>query len=104
MRKVNALDESTGSNNMQDDEPCSYAELLQCLRSDYERMDVAKPKPVQMAQVSWSTADVLRNASNLTFAIEAHRRGMSLVGAKNILSGKYSSGRKIHKRKKRKGN
>jgi hypothetical protein len=104
MRKVTALDESTGSTNRQADQPCSYHQLLECCRQDYERQYVAKPKPAQMAQVSWSTADVLRNASNMAFAIEAHRRGLCLVAVKNILAGGHASGKKKHQRQKRKGN
>ena len=57
-----------------------------------------------MAQVSWSTAQQLQGVSDAAFAIEAWRRGMKLVAAKNILSGKcHESGKKKHKRKKREG-
>ena len=39
----------------------------------------------------------VRRASDTAFALEAHRRGMVLVGAKNILSGKYhDSGKHKH--------
>jgi hypothetical protein len=86
----------------------SFTELLECERHCYERQDVAEPKPVvkavPMAQVSWSTAQQLQGVSDAAFAIEAWRRGMKLVAAKNILSGKcHESGKKKHKRKKREG-
>lgn len=113
MRPAISLAPETGTSRWQADDEIgndelahdiSYVELLGCQRSDYERQDVAKPKPAQMAQVSWSTADVLRNASNLAFALEAHSRGMKLVAVKNILAGGHASGKKKHKRQKRKGN
>ena len=100
MRKVTALDESTGRTNCQDDEPCSYREALECTRSDYERIDVAKPIP--MAQVSWadamSTADRLKQISDLALTMELNRRGYR--AAAKILSGRYhDSGAKKHKRR-----
>ena len=102
MRKAIALDESTGSTNRQDDEPCSYHETLGCHRGDYERQDVAKPKPVPMAQVSWAdarpTAERLKDASDLAFIMEARRRGYEI--ADRVLSGKYyDSGKKKHRKK-----
>jgi hypothetical protein len=106
MRRVIALDESTGSTNMQDDEPCSYHRMLGVTRNDYERIDIKKTPVVKaaepMAEISWTTADVMRNASNLAFALEAHRRGLCLVSAKNILSGKYFDSGKTKPRRKSK--
>jgi hypothetical protein len=104
MRKVMALDESTGSSNMQDDEPCSYHRLLGVVRSDYERKSVPKHKVVPMAQVSWADArqmaDKLKDASDLAFILEANRRGYAIAG--KILDGRhYPSGKNIHKSKKR---
>jgi len=106
MRKVLALDESTGSSNMQTDEPCSYHRMLGVVRSDYERMDVAQSKPVAklavpMAEVSWAdartTAEKLQDISDLALALEMRRRGYEV--ASNILSGRYASGKKPHRRK-----
>ena len=106
MRKVIALDESTGSTNMQDDEPCSYHRLLGVVRSEYERQDVAAPKPAPMAQVSWAdamtTADRLKQISDVALTLELHGRGYEVAG--KILSGKYySSGKKVHKKKSKRG-
>jgi hypothetical protein len=113
MRPAISLAPETGTSRWQADDEIgndelahdiSYVELLGCQRCDYERQDVAKPKPAQMAQVSWSTADVLRRASDTAFALEAYRRGLTLVGAKRILSGKhYESGKKKHRRKSKRG-
>jgi hypothetical protein len=99
-----STDETTGTTRTQpEDEPCSYHRMLECVRSQYERMDVAKPRVVKvaqpMAEISWTTADVMRRASDTAFALEAHRRGLCLVSAKNILSGKYPSGKKPLRRK-----
>jgi hypothetical protein len=55
-----------------------------------------------MAEIGWTTADVMCRASDMAFALKAHRRGMCLVGAKNILAGRHTSGKKKHKRQKRK--
>ena len=100
MRIAISSDEQSGTTRFQVEAPAlSYLELLQA--DDFEVKHCAvKVEP--MAQVSWSTADVLRNASNMAFAIEAHRRGLGLVAAKNILSGKYPSGKKPHRKKQNK--
>jgi hypothetical protein len=90
MRKAIALDESTGSTNMQDDEPCSYHRMLECVRSQYERMSVPRKKvaPVEkevpMAQATWTDArpmsEKLKDASDLALAIEMRRRGYTVAG------------------------
>lgn len=114
MRPALSTDESSGSTRFQADDEISEAlahdvtfhELLGVTHSEYERQDVATPKPAPCAEVSWQqarpTADVLRGASDAALAIEAYRRGMRLVGAKNILSGRYASGKKPHRRKQNK--
>ncbi|MGA7225982.1 MAG: hypothetical protein WBX16_24210 [Candidatus Acidiferrales bacterium] len=60
----------------------SFIELLGV--ADYERQDVAKPKPVQMAEVSWadalSTADRLKHVSDLALTMELNRRGSIIAG------------------------
>jgi hypothetical protein len=116
MRPAFSTDLNSGSSRFQADDEVnddlahdiSYQELLQCLRHDYERMDVKKPRmvksPEPMAEISWTTADVMRRASDTAFAIEAHSRGFKLVGAKRILSGThYESGKKKHRRKSKRG-
>ena len=100
MRESLSSNPASGTTRFQVEAPAaSYLELLQA--DDFE----VKPctvKATPMATVSWSTADVLRNASNMAFAIEAKRRGLCLVAVKNILSGKYPSGKKPHRRKQNK--
>jgi hypothetical protein len=102
------MDDEIGSDDLAHD--ISYAEILQCSRSDYERQDVAEPKPVvkaaePMAEVSWTTADVMRRVSPLAFAMEAYRRGMTLVNVQKILSGTHhDSGKRKHRRKQNKSN
>ena len=86
-----ALDESTGSNDTQRRRAVQYHRMLGCIRSDYERQDVARPKPVQMAQVSWSTAERLKRISDCAFAIEAYRRGLRLVGANRYFERQIAS-------------
>jgi hypothetical protein len=102
MRESLSSNPASGTTRFQVEAPAaSYLELLQA--DDFE----VKPctvKATPMATVSRSTADVLRNASNMAFAIEAHRRGLCLVAVKNILAGRHASGKKKHKRQKRKGN
>ena len=116
MRPAISTDETTGSSRFQADNEIgsddlshdiSYHETLGCHRDDYERQDVAEPKPVPMAQVSWADArpmaDRLKDASDLALALELRRRGY--IVASKILDGRHCpSGRKIHKRKKREGN
>ncbi|MGB8441593.1 MAG: hypothetical protein WCE26_19500 [Candidatus Acidiferrales bacterium] len=119
MRPAISADETTGSSRFQADDDInedlshdiSYAEILEVIQEDYERRDDPKPRAAKLAEptatVSWSTAEVLRNASNLAFAIEAHSRGMKLVAAKNILAGnvlqnRWPSGKKKHRRKSQK--
>jgi len=108
MRPAISTNPETGSSRFQADDEVnddlandiSYREALGCLRSDYERQDVARPKPAPMAQVSWSTAEQMRQISDCAFAIEAYRRGQRLVSANQILSGTHhDSGKKRHKRK-----
>jgi hypothetical protein len=109
MRPALSTDNNSGSSRFQADDEISdelahdisYVELLGCQRSSYERIDIEKkPTPVQMAEISWTTADVMHRASDTAFAIEAYRRGMKLVAVKNILSGKYyDSGKRKHRRK-----
>jgi hypothetical protein len=111
MRPALSTDDNSGSSRFQADDEISeelahdvtFIELLECQRNSYERIDIQKkPTPVQMAEISWTTADVMRDASNLAFALKAHRRGLCLVAVKNILSGKYPSGKKPHRRKQNK--
>jgi hypothetical protein len=99
MRHLLSTDEQSGTTRFQTEAPAqSYLELLQA--DDFEVKHRAVKAP-PMATVSWSTADVLRNASNLAFAIEAHSRGLKLVGAKRILSGThYESGKRKHRSRK----
>jgi hypothetical protein len=106
MRPAISLAPETGTTRYQADDEISevlahditFIELLGCRRSDYERQDVAKPKPVQMAEISWTTADVMRRASDLAFAFEARRRGY--ISAGKILDGRhYPNGKRIHERK-----
>ncbi|MGA7638012.1 MAG: hypothetical protein WCB00_13860 [Candidatus Acidiferrales bacterium] len=54
-----------------------------------------------MATAPWvPMATVLQSVSDTAFAIEAHRRGLRLVNASRILSGKYhDSGKRKHRRK-----
>jgi hypothetical protein len=88
MRKAIALDESTGSTNMQDDEPCSYHRMLGVIRSDYERRDDPKPRAAKVAQpaaeVTWqqarTTADKLKDASDHAIFLELNRRGHEIAG------------------------
>jgi hypothetical protein len=100
MHPAISLDLETGSIRFQDHAPVlSYLELLQA--DDFEVKHCAA-KATPMAEISWTTADVLRRASDTAFALEAHRRGMCLVGAKNILSGRFANGKKPHRRKQKK--
>jgi hypothetical protein len=113
MRHAISTDHETGSTRYQADDDInedlshdiSYIELLSCQRSDYERQDVAKPKHVQMAQVSWFDArpmcEKLKEASDLCLRMEMMRRGYEIAG--KILSSKYydSGKHKKHKSKKR---
>ncbi len=92
MRPAISTDPTTGTTRWQEEDvfDIRYHEALGCTRGQYERMDVAKPRAAKvaqrMAEVSWTTADVMRNASNTAFALEAHRRGMRLVSTQKILS------------------
>ena len=95
MRLAISTDETTGSSRFQTDSEIghedfshdiSYRETLNCV--DYERDDAP---PLRMAEISWTTADVLRRASDTALALDAHRRGMVLVGVQNILSGKQNN-------------
>lgn len=103
MRPAISRDETTGSTRFQDEaEAQSFIELLGCQRDCYERQDVATPKPLPMAEVSWQQArpmaEVLKEASELAFVIEARRRGYAV--ASKILSGRYhDSGKRKHRRK-----
>jgi|SRR5271156_2611673 hypothetical protein len=113
MRPALSTDENSGSSRFQADDEVNdelahdvtFVEILQCSRSDYERHDVAKPKPhavaiaAPMASVSWSTAQRLQGVSDAAFAIEMRRRGYEI--ARKILSGKYyDSGKRKHKKRK----
>src|SRR5277367_934810 len=106
MRRALSTDENSGSSRFQADDEVnddlahdiSYAEALGCVRQNYERMSIPKIPAVKeaapMAAVSWSTAQQLQGVSDVAFAFEAHRRGLCLVSAKNILSGKvFDSGK-----------
>jgi len=117
MREAISLDKTTGTSRWQEEHDvnddlaleATYAEMLQVERHCYERMDVKKSPVVKseepMAQISWSTAEVMRNASNLAFAMEAYRRGMTLVSVQKILSGTHhDSGKRKHRRKQNKSN
>jgi hypothetical protein len=111
MRPAISLDPDTATTRYQADDEIahddlshdiSYHEVLEVTRGDYERQDSAKPTPVPMAQVSWqqarTTADVLKDASELAFMMEARRRGYAVAG--KILSGKYhDNGKRKHRRK-----
>jgi hypothetical protein len=114
MRPAISLAPETGTTRFQADDDIneelspdiSYHEALGCVRSDYERMDIKKSPVAKvaapMAEVSWqqarSTADVLKDASELAFLMEARRRGYEVAG--RILSGKYhDSGKRKHRRK-----
>jgi hypothetical protein len=105
MRKVIALDESTGSTNVQDDEPCSYHRLLGVVRSAYERIDIKQPRAAKvsqpMAEISWadarSTADKLKDASDLALRLELLPHGYEVAG--NVLAGRWPSGKPKHRRK-----
>jgi hypothetical protein len=102
MHPAISADSETGTTSFQDAAPAmSFLELLQA--DDVEVKSVVKTA-APMAEVSWTTADVMRRASDMAFAMEAHRRGMTLVSVQKILSGKYhNSLKKKHKRKTRKG-
>jgi hypothetical protein len=115
MRPAISLAPETGTTRFQSDDDInedlspdiSYHESLGCVRSDYERQDVAKPKPVPTAQVSWSDArpmgDRLKDASDLAFRMEALRRGYEIAG--KILDGRhYPSAKTIHKKQSQRGN
>jgi hypothetical protein len=111
MRKVSiSTDEFSGSTRFQADDEIghddlahdiSYHETLGCTRNSYERIDIKKSPVVKSAeptaQVSWSTAQRLQGVSDVAFALEAYRRGLCLVSAKNILSGRYESGKRRNK-------
>jgi hypothetical protein len=111
MRRVLSTDEQSGTDRFQKDDEVNdelahdvtFIELLGCKRSDYERQDVATPKPVPMATVAWFDArpmcDKLKDASDLAFLLEANRRGYAIAG--NALTGRWPSGKKKHKSKKR---
>lgn len=106
MRSAISLDPTTGTSRWQEEDvfDISYAEILQVECHLYERQDIAAPKPVPMAEISWADArpmsEKLKQVSDYAFAIEAHRRGMRVVSAQNILNGKYhDSGVKKHKRR-----
>src|SRR5580704_16413416 len=100
MRHVLSTDERSGTTRFQTEALAqSYLELLQA--DDFEvRHRAVKARP--MAEISWTTADVLRRASDTAFALEAYRRGVCLVGAKNILSGIFANGKKLYRRKQEK--
>jgi hypothetical protein len=89
----------------------SFIELLGA--ADYEKhstakpraVKVAKPKPIPMAEASWadamSTADRLKQISDLALTMELNRRGYRAAG--KVLSGKYhDSGKRKHLRRKNK--
>jgi hypothetical protein len=99
MRPAISLDPDTGSIRFQDHAPVlAYLELLQV--DDYEVKHCAA-KSTPMAEISWTTADVMRRASDMAFDIEARRRGYIMAG--KILSGTHhDSGKKKHKRWKQK--
>lgn len=100
MKQPISTDARSGSTRFQDEaEAQSFTELLGIASDEYEREDVAKPQPEPMAQVSWSTAEQLKRVSDGAFAIEAYRRGLRLVGVRDILSGRHSSGKKKRKRR-----
>lgn len=105
MRKAISSNPASGTTRFQDEsEAQSFIELLGVTRDDYERQDIAKPKPVPMVEISWqqarSTADVLKDASELTFRLEMMRRGYAI--ASKILSGKYyDDGKKKRKRRQK---
>jgi hypothetical protein len=100
MRRVLSTDEQSGTTRFQVEAPAqSYLELLQADDFEVKHCPVKSAEP--MAQVSWTTADRLSNASDLAFQIEARRRGYIRAG--KILSGTHhDSGKKKHKRWKHK--
>ena len=70
MREAISSNPASGTTRFQDEsEAQSFIELLGVTRDDYERQDIAKPKPVPMAQVSWADArpmaDKLKDVSDL---------------------------------------
>jgi hypothetical protein len=86
-----STDETTGTTRTQpEDEPCSYHRMLECVRSQYERMSVPRKKvaPVEkevpMAQATWADArpmsEKLKDASDLARALELNRRGYIVAG------------------------
>lgn len=110
MRKAAlSTDTETGTTRWQEEDvfDIRYHEALGCVRDQYERIDVAvKKAPVEvaapMATVSRTTADILRNASNLAFALEAVQRGYVPKAALKILAGRHPSGEKMHRKQKNK--
>jgi hypothetical protein len=104
MHPAISLDPDTATTRFQTEAVAqSYLELLQA--TDFEVKHCAVKTAAPMAEISWTTADVMRRVSPLAFAMEAYRRGLKLVGVENILSGAYyESGKKKHVRQKRKGN
>lgn len=95
MRKAISTDPETGTSRWQEEDSydASWAEILEIKRHCYERQDVAvkKSAPVEVAvpmaetpwvaeQVSRSTADVLRYASDVALRLEMIRRGRIIAG------------------------
>lgn len=95
MREPISSNPASGTTRFQVESPAqSFIELLGV--ADYERVPVA--------EVSWQQArpmaDVLKEASELAFLMEARRRGYEVAG--KILDGKhYNSGKRIHRRKQK---
>jgi hypothetical protein len=98
-------DDEIGSDDLSHD--ISYAEILEVTRGDYDCRDDPKPRVVKSAEpiatVSWADArpmsEKLKDASDLAFLLEANRRGYAIAG--NVLTGRWPSGKKKHKSKKR---
>jgi hypothetical protein len=96
MHEAISLDTTTATTRWQEDDhineelshDVSYMEILQATRSDYERQDVAKPKPAPIAIFSWadarSTAARLKEVSDFALALELRRRGY--IGAQNVIA------------------